>query len=137
LAEIVWERVAKGAAASSRPQTGRKTVGKAAVARSGDTSPKAAELTAEARKILAAALSGLSLNVCGTEGFAKAMVTRGGVTLEAVDRARCKARCWRGCSFAGEVLDLDGPCGGFNLQWAFASGYLAGVCMAKIAESVK
>ena len=54
------------------------------------------------------------------------MVTRGGVSLKKVDPETLGSRLLPGLYFAGEVLDLDGPCGGYNLQWAFSSGALAG-----------
>jgi predicted Rossmann fold flavoprotein len=66
------------------------------------------------------------LTVCATEGFNKAMATRGGVSLKEVCPDTLESRCLPGLFLAGEVLDLDGPCGGFNLQWAFSSGHLAG-----------
>lgn len=72
----------------------------------------------------------LPLTVTGTQGFAKAMVTRGGVRLRQVDPRTLESRLVSGLFFAGEVLDLDGPCGGYNLQWAFSSGHLAGLCAA-------
>lgn len=71
-------------------------------------------------------LTALQLTVAATEGFEKAMVTRGGAALKEVDPRTLQSRLVRGLFFAGEVLDLDGPCGGYNLQWAFASGMLAG-----------
>lgn len=54
------------------------------------------------------------------------MVTRGGVALKEVDPQTLASRLLPGLAFAGEILDLDGPSGGFNLQWAFSSGRLAG-----------
>ncbi len=84
-----------------------------------------------ARRALAAALAGVRLEVTGTEGFERAMVTRGGVALKDVDPATLQSRHLPGLFFAGELLDLDGPCGGFNLQWAFSSGYLAGRAAAR------
>ena len=54
------------------------------------------------------------------------MVTRGGVALARVNPQTLESRLMPGLFFAGEVLDLDGPCGGYNLQWAFSSGMLAG-----------
>ena len=83
------------------------------------------------RRTLAALLAGASLEVTGTEGFDKAMVTRGGVSLQQVDPRTLGSKRLPGLYFAGEVLDLDGPSGGFNLQWAFSSGYLAGLSAAK------
>jgi predicted flavoprotein YhiN len=58
--------------------------------------------------------------------MAEAIVTAGGVSLEDVDPATMQSRKVRGLYFAGEVLDLDGNTGGFNLQIAFSTGYLAG-----------
>ena len=85
----------------------------------------------ELRRALAAALAGASLEVTGTEGFGKAMVTRGGVSLQEIDPRTLESKRLPGLHFAGEVLDLDGPCGGFNLQWAFSSGFLAGTSARK------
>ena len=56
----------------------------------------------------------------------EAIVTMGGVSLSEVDPATMMSRKVPGLYFAGEVLDIDGDCGGFNLQWAWASGTLAG-----------
>ncbi len=72
-------------------------------------------------------LKNLPLTISGTEGYAKAMATRGGISLEEVNPKTMASKLVRGLFFAGEVLDVDGPCGGFNLQWAFSSGRLAGL----------
>lgn len=72
-------------------------------------------------------LTGLSLTVTGTAGFARAMVTRGGASLREVDPETLESRLVKGLYLCGELLDLDGPCGGYNLQWAFSSGNLAGL----------
>jgi len=66
------------------------------------------------------------LTVTGTTGFEGAFVTRGGVRLKEVRPETLESKLQPGLYLCGEVLDLDGPCGGFNLQWAFASGHLAG-----------
>ena len=87
---------------------------------------KAANLTAAQSTLLVQYLTGLPLIVTATEGFDKAMVTRGGVTLKEIDPETLESRLIKGLHFAGEILDLDGPCGGYNLQWAFSSGWLAG-----------
>jgi hypothetical protein len=88
---------------------------------------RASSVTREGRRRLAETLSALPLLVSGTEGFAAAMVTRGGVDLAEVDPRTLASRKAAGLHFAGEVLDLAGPCGGYNLQWAFSSGRLAGL----------
>ncbi len=91
----------------------------------------AAELRAGQRDALTALLGCARLRVSATGGFERAMVTRGGVALRGVDPATLASRRAGGLFLAGELLDLDGPCGGFNLQWAFSSGRLAGLSAAK------
>jgi predicted Rossmann fold flavoprotein len=86
----------------------------------------AAEFTRAGRETLAGILPGIPLTISGTGGFPKAMVTRGGVKLKKVNPLTLESRLTPGVFLAGEVLDLDGPCGGYNLQWAFSSGCLAG-----------
>lgn len=86
----------------------------------------AAELTAAGRDRLAAMLGGTELTVIDTEGWPAAFVTRGGVALRGVDPRTLQSRILPGLFFAGEILDLDGPTGGYNLRWAFSSGRLAG-----------
>lgn len=78
------------------------------------------------RDRLAALLGALPLKIRGAGGWARAMVTRGGVRLKEVRPETLESRLVRGLHLAGEILDLDGPCGGYNLTWAFASGRLAG-----------
>jgi hypothetical protein len=91
---------------------------------------RAAEVSSADRWAMADLLTGLPLTVTRTEGFDKAMVTRGGVALKEVNPRTLQSRLLPGLLLAGEVLDLDGPCGGFNLQWAFSSGRLAGLSAA-------
>ncbi|MEM6798478.1 MAG: NAD(P)/FAD-dependent oxidoreductase, partial [Planctomycetota bacterium] len=64
--------------------------------------------------------------ITGTQGFKKAEVTAGGVDLRDVDSRDMRSRRTPGLFFAGEVLDLDGPIGGYNFQAAFSTGWLAG-----------
>ena len=64
--------------------------------------------------------------VTGVQGFQNAQVTIGGVPLGEVDGSTLASRVCPGLYLAGEVLDVDGPCGGYNLQWAWASGAVAG-----------
>ena len=66
------------------------------------------------------------LTVNGHDGFNMAMVTRGGVSLKEIDPSTMQSKKLKGLYFCGEVMNLDGPCGGYNLQWSFASGFLAG-----------
>jgi predicted Rossmann fold flavoprotein len=95
----------------------------------------AAQTSAAQGQALAGMLAALSLTASGTEGFASAMVTRGGVSLRQVDPRTLQSRLLAGLFFAGEVLDLDGPCGGYNLQWAFSSGRLAGLSAARTRDA--
>lgn len=75
---------------------------------------------------LARVLAVTPVTVTGTGGWEKAMVTRGGVSLKEIHPASLASRVVPNLYFAGEMVDLAGPCGGFNLQWAFSSGFLAG-----------
>ena len=77
---------------------------------------------AELLKVLAAT----PLTITGHEGFKKAMITRGGISLKEIDPRTMQSKLIQGLYFCGEVVDIDGPCGGYNLQWSFSSGYLAG-----------
>ena len=66
------------------------------------------------------------LTISGHDGFRLAMITRGGVSLKEINPNTMQSKKVKGLYFCGEIMDLDGPCGGYNLQWSFASGYLAG-----------
>ncbi len=96
---------------------------------------RAAHLPRPKRQELATLPTALPLTVTGTEGFEKAFVTRGGVSLKKIDPRTLQSRLVEGLFFAGEVVDLDGPTGGFNLQWAFSSGCLAGMSAGRQARS--
>jgi predicted Rossmann fold flavoprotein len=88
---------------------------------------KMANLTADQEAALVESLTELPLHATATEGFARSMATRGGVSLKEIRPETLESRLVAGLFFAGEIVDLDGPCGGFNLQWAFSSGRLAGL----------
>ena len=66
------------------------------------------------------------LTINGHDGFKMAMITRGGINLKEINPKTMQSKLVHGLYFCGEVMNLDGPCGGYNLQWSFASGYLAG-----------
>ncbi len=80
----------------------------------------------EAKDTLIRTLVKTPLTITGHTGYDGAFVTRGGARLKDVRPETLESKLQPGLYLCGEVLDLDGPCGGFNLQWAFASGYLAG-----------
>ncbi|MEX2187208.1 MAG: NAD(P)/FAD-dependent oxidoreductase [Pirellulales bacterium] len=87
---------------------------------------RAAELSKNQRAALVTAIKRQSIAISGTRGFAKAEVTAGGVSLDEVDSRSMQSKLVAGLFFAGEILDLDGPIGGYNFQAAFSTGYLAG-----------
>jgi predicted Rossmann fold flavoprotein len=87
---------------------------------------RGAELPKKERARLVAAIKQSPIPVSGTRGFEKAEVTAGGIALREVDSRTMQSKLLPGLFFAGEVLDLDGPIGGYNFQAAFSTGVLAG-----------
>ena len=69
---------------------------------------------------------GLKFSVSGTMGFKNAQITAGGVDVNEFDAVSLQSKLVGGLYCAGEILDVDSVCGGFNLQWAWASGICAG-----------
>lgn len=90
---------------------------------------KLAELSRADRTRFAAAIKRQPIPVSGTRGFKKAEVTAGGVALDEVDSHTMQSLKAPKLYFAGEVLDLDGPIGGYNFQAAFSTGWLAAESM--------
>ncbi|OAT87142.1 flavoprotein [Desulfotomaculum copahuensis] len=82
--------------------------------------------TAAERKKIAAILQDWRFEISGTRGWQSAQVTAGGVDVAEVDPRTMESKIVPGLYFAGEVLDIDGDCGGYNLQWAWSSGRVAG-----------
>ncbi|MBQ8954877.1 MAG: aminoacetone oxidase family FAD-binding enzyme [Clostridia bacterium] len=80
---------------------------------------------------LASQLAGWELAVTGTQGFEQAQVTAGGVKCDGFDPNTMESLQAPGLYVAGELYDIDGDCGGFNLQWAWASGLVAGEAAAR------
>ncbi len=78
------------------------------------------------RDKLISLLAWTPLTITGHDGFKMAMITRGGISLKEIHPKTMQSKIIDGLYFCGEVMNLDGPCGGYNLQWSFASGYLAG-----------
>jgi len=89
-----------------------------------------AEIQPAARQALSRQLKSWPLEISGTMPWPEAQVTAGGVDLRDVDPATLESRIVPGLFFCGEILDVDGDCGGFNLQWAWASGFVAGSAAA-------
>lgn len=80
---------------------------------------------------LAAAIKRFTVNVIGTQGFGGAQVTAGGIDTRDVDPVTMQSRLVRGLYLIGELLDVDGDCGGYNLQWAWASAYAAAQAVSR------
>jgi predicted Rossmann fold flavoprotein len=95
------------------------------------TDRRAAALSRPDRARLVAAVKRLRVAVTGTLGFAKAEVTAGGVALDEVDSRTLQSKRVPGLYIAGELLDLDGPIGGYNFQAAWSTGWLAGQAAAE------
>ena len=93
---------------------------------------RAAGLSRTDRTRLVQTLKHLRLAVTGTLGFGKAEVTTGGVALDEIDSRSMQSKRVPGLFIAGEVLDLDGPIGGYNFQAAFSTGWLAGAAAAEM-----
>jgi predicted Rossmann fold flavoprotein len=94
---------------------------------------RAAALARPDRLHIVQQLKHLRLPVSGTLGFGRAEVTAGGIALEEVDSRNMQSKLAPGLFLAGEVLDLDGPIGGYNFQAAWSTGWLAGASAATIS----
>jgi predicted Rossmann fold flavoprotein len=91
-----------------------------------DAATKACCIKSQQRKRIALLLKSLRFEITGSLGIEKAMITRGGISLKQIDPKTMQSRLVRGLYFAGEIIDVDADTGGFNLQAAFSTGYLAG-----------
>ena len=89
------------------------------------------QISKEERLALIHAVKHFTIPLIGTRPLSEAIVTAGGVALKEIDPKSMKAKRIGGLYFAGEVMDVDGYTGGFNLQAAFSSGYVAGLNAAK------
>lgn len=84
------------------------------------------ELTEKDIRKIAEKIKSFPLEVTGTKDFKDAQVTSGGIKTNEIDNKTMQSKICNNLYFAGEIIDVDGGCGGFNLQWAWASGMLAG-----------
>lgn len=85
-----------------------------------------ANISKEEIKRLSKALTDLRFGILGSKSWEDAQVTAGGVRTSEINNSTMESKLVKGLYFAGEILDVDGDCGGFNLQWAWSSGYVAG-----------
>ena len=84
------------------------------------------DITREERAALVRALKKLTFTLIGLRGYNEAVITKGGVSVKEVNPSTMESKKVQGLYFAGELLDLDAMTGGFNLQIAWSTGYLAG-----------
>ncbi|RJE46939.1 MULTISPECIES: NAD(P)/FAD-dependent oxidoreductase [unclassified Dehalobacter] len=91
------------------------------------------KVTKEERRRLGRLFQELVLHITATLGMATAIVTSGGVDAKQINPATMESRLVKGLYFAGEVIDIDGVTGGYNLQAAFSTGYKAGKATARMS----
>ncbi len=82
--------------------------------------------TDEMTDALCSLMTDYRVTIRGYKDYDRAQVTAGGALLSDIDTATMESRLCKGLYICGEILDVDGICGGYNLQWAFTTGYLAG-----------
>ena len=87
---------------------------------------KSSQIDKKTRKEIVGKLKSFPLTIAGTEVIEKATITRGGVDTAEIDSKTMESKICKGLCFAGEIMNVDAPCGGYNLQFAFSSGFLAG-----------
>jgi len=97
--------------------------------------PPTGDLPREARRTLVALVVATPLPITGDRGFSVAEATAGGVPLAEVKLETMESRVCPGLYLAGEVIDVDGRIGGFNFQWAWASGFVAGSAAGRAAAA--
>ena len=84
------------------------------------------EVTKEELQSICHKLKMWKFEVIGTQSWTEAQVTAGGIEVKDVNPITMESKLVKGLYFAGEILDIDGDCGGFNLRWAWSSGHIAG-----------
>ncbi len=96
-----------------------------------DTTTKADQTTAEIRKKLRMWLKELRFEIVGNAPWEQAIVTTGGISTKEIDPTTMESKLIKNLYFAGEIIDIDADTGGFNLQAAFSTGYLAGISVSQ------
>ena len=95
-----------------------------------DENKRINEITRDERHLMVSLLKDYRLRIKGTRNFNEAIITQGGINVKEVNPSTMESKICPGVYFAGEVLDVDALTGGFNLQVAWSTGYLAGLCAA-------
>lgn len=96
-----------------------------------DLQKKCSDLSKKEIGRLVKAIKELTLKATGTQSWMNAQVTAGGILTKEINPSTMESKFIKGLYLTGEILDIDGDCGGFNLQWAWSSGYVAGLNAAK------
>jgi predicted Rossmann fold flavoprotein len=91
-----------------------------------DLLKKCSQITQEEREKIISLLKGFRMDISGPRPIEEGMITRGGVSLKEINPRTMESRLIKGLYFCGEMIDVDADTGGFNLQAAFSTGYLAG-----------
>jgi len=91
-----------------------------------DAGRPVASLSAKEQERIVDILTDWRFKIRGTRSWPSAQVTAGGVDTKEISQDTMESKLVEGLFFAGEIIDIDGQCGGFNLQWAWSSGYIAG-----------
>jgi len=91
-------------------------------------------ISREKRKKLINLLKGIKISIKGLMGFNEAIITSGGVDLKEIDPRTMRSKIMKNLFLAGEIIDLDGPTGGYNLQICWSTGYVAGTHAATISN---
>lgn len=92
-----------------------------------DINKKVADINATEREEITRVLQDWRFEVIGTNTWTAAQTTAGGINVMEINPQTMESNITPGLFFAGEIMDIDGDCGGYNLQWAWSSGYLAGI----------
>jgi predicted Rossmann fold flavoprotein len=92
---------------------------------------KASQINLQERKKILDFLKNFPLTIKGARPLKEAMITRGGISVKEINPKTMESLLIHGLYFCGEIIDVDGLTGGYNLQAAFSTGYLAGESAAK------
>lgn len=96
-----------------------------------DPDKKSSRVSKQERLLIVKGLKNIVLTISKTRSFKEAQVTAGGIDTQEINPQTLESKKIPGLFFAGEIMDVDGDSGGFNLQWAWVSGYLAGISASK------
>lgn len=92
------------------------------------------QINKKIRRNIAEKIKNYPFNIVSAQDIERATVTRGGVDIAQIDSKTMQSKIVHGLFFAGEVMNVDGPCGGYNLQFAFSSGFISGKSAAQRLE---